>query len=320
MAEKAGQKKALTGSEAFRFFANFVVILTALFVVNLATLMLVSDDYVDENSLLPLQSFETKIVYHLQRAMGYDVELEYSDKPVGVDHRIVVEYDGDLNGTLTFNVWEYYIEGPIDRNVTVMTHQLIVDVWKTDDGDGNLTVTIMRGGRVIHHGFTGSSGTRLEFTVDVDNRESLDEPTLLYYPDMEGDGEMSQGIEITGICAGLREMAVIATLVLLVGGVRWRLKIKWAAILTGLIFLENLLRIFLIHPISLAYGWDFAWNQFHQFFWEVGQLISIMVLFLLWFVLVAMRDPVRPGWGELNIKYPKRPLQLRSLIPVPRRS
>jgi len=33
-----------------------------------------------------------------------------------------------------------------------------------------------------------------------------------------------------------------------------------------------------------------------------------------------MRDPVRPGWGELNIRYPKRPLDLKRLIPVPRRS
>jgi len=274
MTKKAGQKSELTSSEAFKFFLNFGIILTALFVVNLTTLMLVSDEYYDENSLLPLQAFETRIVYDLQKAMGYDVELQYSDKNVGVDHRIIVEYDGDLNGTLTYNAWEYTIETPIDRNVTVFTHQLVVDVRKSDGGSGNMTVTVMRGGRVIHHGFTGASGGRLEFTVEVDNKEYLDEPTLLHYPDMEGNGEMSQGIEITGICAGLREMAVIATLVLLVGGVRWRLKFKWAGILVGLIFLENLLRIFLIHPLSLAYGWDFAWNQFHQFFWEVGQRLE----------------------------------------------
>ncbi len=320
MAKKTGSKSELTSSEAFKFFANFVIILTALFVVNIGTLMLVSDEYYDENSLLPLQAFETRIVYDLQRAMGYDVELQYSDENVGIHHRIIVEYDGDLNGTLTYNAWEYFIETPIDRNVTVYTHELQVDVRKMDGGNGNMTVTVMRGNKVIQHAYTGSSGVRLEFTIEVDNKRYLDEPTVLHYPDMEGNGERAQGIEITGICAGLREMAVIATLVLLVGGVRWRLKFKWAGILVGLIFLENLLRIFLIHPLSLAFGWDFAWNTFHQFFWEFGQLLSIMVLFLLWFMFVAMRDPVRPGWGELNIKYPKRPLRFGRLLPIPRRS
>jgi len=221
------KRSQITYQDLLYFLLNFIVILVALFVVNVATLMLVSEEYVGENSLLPLQSLETQIVYRLQKAMGYNVEIRTT--------------------------------------------------------------------------------------------ENMSMPTVLVYPDMVDEGgRPTPDLEITGICTGFREMAVMTTLVLLIGGVRWSLKMKWALILSGLLFVENLLRIFLIHPVALAYGWDFSWNKFHQFFWEYGQLMTIVVLFLLWYTLIASRGPERPGWRVHLIRYPPRPL-LSRIRPLLRR-
>ncbi len=221
-------RRADLSGEIISFGINFIVILVALFVVNLATLMLVSDDYGDENALLPLQSFEARAVFQIQRALGYDVELDS------------------------------------EKNVSM--------------------------------------------------------PTVLVYPGMEDeDGDPAPELVISGICAGFREMAVMATLVLLVAGVRWRTKFVWAFILCGVIFLENLLRIFLIHPLAMAFGWDFAWNEFHTFFWEYGQLMTIVLLFIVWYLYVAMREPVRPGWSRSELRYPPRPLLVRRALHLPGR-
>jgi len=67
-----------------------------------------------------------------------------------------------------------------------------------------------------------------------------------------------------------------------------KLRLKWAGILLGVVFIENLIRIFALYPLALYKGREFE-DWFHFYWWHYGQYAFIMILFGLWFFFVARK-------------------------------
>lgn len=101
--------------------------------------------------------------------------------------------------------------------------------------------------------------------------------------------DVSHGLEIASACAGLRETLFLGLLVLLFRDVRLKVRIKWVVIFAIIIFIENIVRILSIYPVERAYDFD-TWDRFHYYWWNVGQFIFIITLFLLWVHFVAHKD------------------------------
>lgn len=90
-------------------------------------------------------------------------------------------------------------------------------------------------------------------------------------------------------CTGLHEIIFIMLLVLGTKYIPWKVKIKWASILGGILFIENLLRIILLYPLAVWKGarWE---DRFHYYFWQYGQYMIVMTLFILWFYFVGLKE------------------------------
>ncbi|MFA5772046.1 MAG: hypothetical protein WC974_04885 [Thermoplasmata archaeon] len=97
------------------------------------------------------------------------------------------------------------------------------------------------------------------------------------------------GLQISGVCTGVSEVVFLFVLILWFPMVRRSVKLKWAAILGTVLFIINLIRIVIIYPLTTAFGDVFA-GQFHYYFWNYGQLIIVMMMFVFWFVLVARKE------------------------------
>ena len=123
--------------------------------------------------------------------------------------------------------------------------------------------------------------------------QALGQEGVSWYEGTEGPililPEVSHGLEIASACTGLRETLFIGLLVLLFRDVRLKVRIKWIAIFALVIFIENIIRILSIYPVEQAYDFD-TWDRFHYYWWNVGQFILIMTLFLLWVHFVAHKD------------------------------
>ncbi len=111
--------------------------------------------------------------------------------------------------------------------------------------------------------------------------------------DLKYDDLDDRVITMSPECAGFQEMVFISVLVLGFGGIALRKRIKWAFLLSGVIFIENIVRVLMIHFLAIRWGWDYAWDDFHSYFWREGQLIFVMILFILWFMFVANKEIAR---------------------------
>lgn len=104
------------------------------------------------------------------------------------------------------------------------------------------------------------------------------------------------GLQIDSVCTGFHEMVFLGVLVMGFRGVSVKLRAKWTVILLGIVFVENLFRIFALYPIALYWGRDFE-EWFHHYWWHYGQYAFIMMLFGLWFFFVA-RKQIGPEKGN----------------------
>lgn len=95
-------------------------------------------------------------------------------------------------------------------------------------------------------------------------------------------------LEIDSVCTGFHETVFLSVLIIGFRGVPLKLRVKWAAIFSLIIFVENLFRIFALYPMALYWGRDFE-EWFHYYWWHYGQYAFIMTLFGLWFIFVARR-------------------------------
>jgi exosortase/archaeosortase family protein len=99
------------------------------------------------------------------------------------------------------------------------------------------------------------------------------------------------GIQIVGECTGVSEIVFLFVLIFWFPMVRKRVKLKWFALLGTVLFIINLIRIIIIYPLTITFG-DVATGQFHYYFWQYGQLIIVMMMFVLWFIFVARKEVI----------------------------
>lgn len=117
--------------------------------------------------------------------------------------------------------------------------------------------------------------------------ELVNSTTLRY------DGSSIKGLfpnqNIGPECTGFHETIFILLLVLGFRYISWKIKIKWALILGGIIFIENIFRIVLLYPLAVWKGADWE-EKFHFYWWHYGQYMVVMGLFVLWFWFVARHE------------------------------
>lgn len=94
---------------------------------------------------------------------------------------------------------------------------------------------------------------------------------------------------IAAVCTGVREIIFLSILILCFPMAKRITKLKWTILLGVVLFIINLVRIIIIYPLTLTFGDVFA-GQFHYYFWNYGQLIIVMMMFVLWFILVARKE------------------------------
>jgi exosortase/archaeosortase family protein len=119
------------------------------------------------------------------------------------------------------------------------------------------------------------------FGVPVDMTSPI---TLQYYLPAPGFG-----VEIIALCTGVGEILFFAFLVLLFRGVGWRAKAKGLAVFLPVIFIENLLRLIFIYPLAVWFGVEAMWDT-HWFMWKYGTFAVLMLLFSLWYMLIARKE------------------------------
>ena len=111
-------------------------------------------------------------------------------------------------------------------------------------------------------------------------------------------------------CAGVHEMLFISTLVLLTDRVPWRLKMRTIAVMCGVVYVLNIVRLLLLYP--LAFGGCEAdprglhcvqdmW-YFHKFVYEWGFMIVLLLMWLAWFLWVG--GPKRVSASSIEAKGP----------------
>jgi len=103
--------------------------------------------------------------------------------------------------------------------------------------------------------------------------------------------------EVSSTCSGLHEMVFLSVLVggfPGAGGVGKRL--KWAGIMAGLMFVENLFRMGILFFFAWMISRDFE-GKFHYHFWKYGQYMVMMSFFMIWFYFVAWKDLDRKMGG-----------------------
>ncbi|MBT3971699.1 MAG: exosortase/archaeosortase family protein [Euryarchaeota archaeon] len=115
-------------------------------------------------------------------------------------------------------------------------------------------------------------------------------------------------------CAGIHEMLFISTLVLLTERVPWKLKMRTIAVMCGVVYVLNIVRLLVLYP--LAYDGCAAdprglhcvqdmW-YFHKFVYEWGFLAVLLLMWVAWFYWVGGPKRVSAASTEA-----KGPLQIR---------
>ncbi len=102
----------------------------------------------------------------------------------------------------------------------------------------------------------------------------------------------SVGLYVSDECAGVHEMIFLSTLVMMTDGVPQRDKLKAVAVMCGLVYLLNILRLVVFYPIAVNSCLESPdvqacltpmW-QFHESVYTWGFLLVLVGMWLLWFV------------------------------------
>lgn len=111
-------------------------------------------------------------------------------------------------------------------------------------------------------------------------------PTLTYtYPSL---GRLARTL-VYPDCTAFLEIIFITALMM---GFNLNMKIKdrlkWAAVLSGIIYIENIGRLVMNGPIMNAFGWE-GWERFHWIWWKYAQLGVVILIFVIWFLTVGKK-------------------------------
>ena len=103
------------------------------------------------------------------------------------------------------------------------------------------------------------------------------------------------GLYVSDECAGVHEMIFLSTLVLMTDGVTQREKFKAVAVMCGIVYVLNIVRLVAFYPIAVEGCLanpnqpdclNNMWN-FHTFVYQWGFLIVLLIMWLVWFKYVG---------------------------------
>tara|TARA_Y100000766_G_C18907354_1_gene606535 strand:- start:1611 stop:2663 length:1053 start_codon:yes stop_codon:yes gene_type:complete len=105
----------------------------------------------------------------------------------------------------------------------------------------------------------------------------------------------SVGLYVSDECAGVHEMIFVSTLVLMTDGVTQREKFKAVAVMCGIVYVLNIVRLVAFYPIAVEGCLanpnqpdclNGMWN-FHTFVYQWGFLIVLLLMWLVWFKFIG---------------------------------
>ena len=105
----------------------------------------------------------------------------------------------------------------------------------------------------------------------------------------------SVGLYVSDECAGVHEMIFLSTLVLMTDGVTQREKFKAVAVMCGIVYVLNIVRLVAFYPIAVEGCLDNPnqpeclngmWN-YHTFVYQWGFLIVLLLMWLVWFKFIG---------------------------------
>ncbi|MAW22612.1 MAG: hypothetical protein CMA16_04105 [Euryarchaeota archaeon] len=103
------------------------------------------------------------------------------------------------------------------------------------------------------------------------------------------------GLYVSDECAGVHEMIFLSTLVLMTDGVTQREKFKAVAVMCGIVYVLNIVRLVAFYPIAVEdclanpnqpECLNGMWN-YHTFVYQWGFLIVLLLMWLVWFKFIG---------------------------------
>ena len=119
-------------------------------------------------------------------------------------------------------------------------------------------------------------------------------PTSLYNPNFPEITNNIIPLYVSDECAGVHEILFISVLISLTPNVSRKIKLWSIMIMAGIIFCLNMLRLIVLYPIALSscnknpgeVNCESAMYDFHQFVFEWGFLITLVIMWISWFCIV----------------------------------
>jgi len=128
----------------------------------------------------------------------------------------------------------------------------------------------------------------------VEHKNGLMTQVELYNPNFPDITNNIIPLYVSDECAGIHEILFISVLILLTPNVNRKIKIWSVGIMGMIIFCLNMIRLIVLYPIALSscnnnpgiVNCESSMYDFHQFVFEWGFLMTLVVMWLSWFCVV----------------------------------
>ena len=141
----------------------------------------------------------------------------------------------------------------------------------------------------LNHIIFGNESSKL-----VEHKSGLNTQVELYNPNFPEITNNIIPLYVSDECAGVHEILFISVLISLTPNVSRKIKGWSIMIMAAIIFCLNMLRLVVLYPIALSscnknpgeVNCESAMYDFHQFVFEWGFLITLVVMWISWFCIV----------------------------------
>ena len=141
----------------------------------------------------------------------------------------------------------------------------------------------------LNHIIFGNESSKL-----VEHKSGLNTQVELYNPNFPEITNNIIPLYVSDECAGVHEILFISVLISLTPNVSRKIKGWSIMIMAAIIFCLNMLRLVVLYPIALSscnknpgeVNCESAMYDFHQFVFEWGFLITLVVMWISWFYIV----------------------------------
>jgi len=97
---------------------------------------------------------------------------------------------------------------------------------------------------------------------------------------------------ISDDCTGMHELVFLASMILPFRSIPLKNRLRGLAVALPLMFVLNMGRLLMLYPLAVAIGNSGMW-RWHWLIWKYGQLIIVLMIFLVWFYLAGWRSTVQ---------------------------